>query len=631
MKIVWFDHGFSGPDAFGKSRSLDLARALADEGHDVSIVNTLQHVPDDRTVGTSGLFRREQKSGSVRLIEFDVLNSGIFPLQLISRLRFFVSLAEIAVFRRADLLVCTSDSRPGLSVTLLARLCRRRPFLIDVRSCQTRIGVKPGRHRFTFYQLGRWLKKWAYTTSSTIISASDDLTRALIKFGFSRHKVQTIANATDRAPFQFAAALPLTKWFKPAPAPGNLVAIYAGRIDVAHGLGGLLDVAELLAERDRTDISFVVVGDGSQRKAVGQAVHARGLETVFLADRIVEDSFPALLKSCDIGLVLGNQNPAVHANLEPANFTAYLAARLPVIANYPGAVAGHIVRNEIGAVLSPGDHVGFADTLERLADNRAELAKLSENASKSEVAGNDPEVQKLAINSVVETALSESQAKRGLLIKRYFDTIIAFALLIVLSPLLAVLALVLRLTRGVPVLGGETVPGLFGRPFRRLRFRTEQDGFLSTNAPTAGLKPGSAWEDVICSTWVTRSPSLWNVLRGDMSLVGPRVIALQDLPNMSGKAFKRLFMRPGLIGPASVGIGAEHDDLEADLWYVQNHSVLLDLEIIGRSLLRWSKSKPAEKRLPGASGNEPETQIDTEIRNEERDGIAYQPVNQTGR
>ena len=82
-------------------------------------------------------------------------------------------------------------------------------------------------------------------------------------------------------------------------------------------------------------------------------------------------------------------------------------------------------------------------------------------------------------------------------------------------------------------------------------------------------------------------------------------------------------MRPGLIDPASVGIGAEHDGLESDLWYVQNHSILLDLEIIGRSLLRWSKTKPSERRFSGATGNEPESQIDTEIRNEERDGVAY--------
>ncbi len=492
--------------------------------------------------------------------------------------------------------------------------------MVDVRSIQAVIDVKLGRRRFIIPRLKELAVKWANTASSTMISASEDLTRALIRLGFSRHKVKTIANATDRSPFQFAAALPLTNWMKPAPAPRNLVAIYAGRIDVAHGLGGLLDVAEFLAERDRNDISFVVVGDGPQRRAVGEAVRARGLENVFLADRIVEDSFPALLKSCDIGLVLGNQNQAVHANLEPANFTAYLAARLPVIANYPGAVAGHIVRNEIGAALRPGDLVAFAKTLERLADNRDEVKRLAGNAAKAEVSGYDPEAQKSAINSVVVTALSESQAKRGQIVKRYFDAIIAAFLLIVLSPLLAVIALIVRLLRGAPILAGETVPGLFGRPFRRLRFRTEQDGFLSGGAPISAFKPGAAVGGIINSTWVTRSPSLWNVFRGDLSLVGPQVITLQDLTSMSGKAFKRQFMRPGLISPASVGIGAEHAGLDADLWYVQNHSILLDLEIIGRSLFGWSKSKPAQKQFSGSSGIEPESQIDA---NEERDGVAY--------
>ncbi len=620
MKIIWFDYGFSGPEAFGKSRSLDLARALADAGHDVSIVNTLQHMPDDHIVGTTGLFRREQRSGSVRIIEFDLLHNGYVPAQMLSRLRFFGSLVKIAVLEDADLLVSTSDCRSGVCVTLSARLLRGRPFVIDVRSIRSMIDAKAGRRWSIMNRLTGFVKKWAYMASSTIISAGDDLTRTLVRLGFSRQKVQTIANATDRAPFQVAAALPLTNWFKPAPAPGNLVAIYAGRIDVARGLSGLLDVAELLAERGRTDISFVVVGDGPQRRAVGDAVQVRRLDNVFLAGRIDEASFPALLKSCDVGLVLANQNKAMHADFEPANFTAYVAARLPVVANFPGSVAGHVVREDLGVALRPGDPVAFADTLEQLSDNRDELVRMAVNAAKAGVAGNDPAAQKSALSSVAEKAYSESAAKRGLIFKRCLDTIVAIFALIVLLPLFAFAGLAVRLSLGTPVLTGDLTPGLFGRPFRLFRFRSDRDAFLPEGTPS------SLVARMIDSAPLVYLPRLINVLRGDLSLVGPPVVTMQDLTSLSGKSFRRHFMRPGLIGPARAGIGVAGDLPATDLWYVENHSTLLDLEIIGRVLLRWPRSKASKKRpdqnVTGylRSGRQDAGKKSTE---ENRDGVAY--------
>jgi sugar transferase EpsL len=167
--------------------------------------------------------------------------------------------------------------------------------------------------------------------------------------------------------------------------------------------------------------------------------------------------------------------------------------------------------------------------------------------------------------------------------KRVFDVAIASVLLLVLSPLLAVLALTVRLLLGAPILFRQTRPGLDGRPFTMYKFRTMTDACDPTGKllPDAQRLTRTGW--LLRSTSLDELPELINVLKGDMSLVGPRPLLMQYLARYTPEQARRHEVRPGITGWAQVnGRNALTwaRKFELDVWYVDHASFWLDLKII---------------------------------------------------
>ncbi len=167
--------------------------------------------------------------------------------------------------------------------------------------------------------------------------------------------------------------------------------------------------------------------------------------------------------------------------------------------------------------------------------------------------------------------------------KRLFDFSVSAALLVLLAPLLAGIAVLVRLRLGSPVLFKQIRPGLDGKPFEIIKFRTmtgarAADGTLLSDAER--LPPFGQW---LRSTSLDELPELINVLRGDMSLVGPRPLLMQYLPLYTVEQARRHDVRPGVTGWAQVnGRNAISWDekFALDTWYVDNHSLWLDLKIL---------------------------------------------------
>lgn len=172
--------------------------------------------------------------------------------------------------------------------------------------------------------------------------------------------------------------------------------------------------------------------------------------------------------------------------------------------------------------------------------------------------------------------------------KRAFDIVAAAALLLVLSPILLLAALAVKWRLGSPVLFRQVRPGLNGRPFEMIKFRTMTDA----RDPEGELLPDSVrltpLGRLLRSTSIDELPELWNVLKGDMSLVGPRPLLMEYLPLYSPRQMRRHDVRPGLTGWAQVsGRNALswEDKFAADVWYVDNRSFMLDLRILWRTVL----------------------------------------------
>lgn len=165
--------------------------------------------------------------------------------------------------------------------------------------------------------------------------------------------------------------------------------------------------------------------------------------------------------------------------------------------------------------------------------------------------------------------------------KRLLDLAIALPALLLLSPVILATALVVRLALGPGVFFRQTRPGLHGRPFEILKFRSMRAG------PGTDEERLTGFGRLLRSTSLDELPELWNILRGDMSLVGPRPLLLRYLPLYSAEQARRHEVLPGLTGWAQVhGRNAQtwEERLALDVWYVDNRSLGLDLLILWRTL-----------------------------------------------
>jgi len=194
--------------------------------------------------------------------------------------------------------------------------------------------------------------------------------------------------------------------------------------------------------------------------------------------------------------------------------------------------------------------------------------------------------------------------------KRLFDFSVAlFALLVLALPLL-VLAWLIRRKLGSPVLFKQLRPGLQGRPFTMVKFRTMTD----ERGPDGVLLPDSQrltpFGRFLRASSLDELPELWNVLKGDMSLVGPRPLLMEYLPLYTPEQARRHAVRPGITGWAQVnGRNAISwaDKFALDVWYVDHRSLWLDVQILWRTvrkvLVRDGISAAGEATMPKFTGS----------------------------
>ena len=193
--------------------------------------------------------------------------------------------------------------------------------------------------------------------------------------------------------------------------------------------------------------------------------------------------------------------------------------------------------------------------------------------------------------------------------KRALDVTVATVALVLGAPVLLAVAGAIRLTLGAPVLFSQERPGLHARPFRLRKFRTMTTATDASGRPLPDdrrLTPLGRW---LRATSLDELPELWNVLRGEMSLVGPRPLLVEYLPRYTPEQARRHDVRPGLTGWAQVhgrnAVGWE-ERLALDVWYVDHRSFGLDLRILARTvglvLRREGVHAPGAATMPAFTG-----------------------------
>jgi sugar transferase EpsL len=169
------------------------------------------------------------------------------------------------------------------------------------------------------------------------------------------------------------------------------------------------------------------------------------------------------------------------------------------------------------------------------------------------------------------------------LTKRLIDICVSLVLLLILSPLLLLVAVRIVIMQGRPVLFQQQRSGLGGKPFNILKFRSMTDARDESGALLPDAERLSGFGKRLRTISMDELPELWNVLRGDMSLVGPRPLLMKYLPLYSSEQARRHQVRPGITGWAQVnGRNSVEwaDKLSMDVWYVENRSFRLDCQIL---------------------------------------------------
>jgi sugar transferase EpsL len=195
--------------------------------------------------------------------------------------------------------------------------------------------------------------------------------------------------------------------------------------------------------------------------------------------------------------------------------------------------------------------------------------------------------------------------------KRAFDLLIACGLLVLLSPVLAVVALLIRWFLGSPVLFRQTRPGLHGKPFDMVKFRSMLNAVDPEGKPLPDELRLTRFGKTLRALSLDELPELVNVIKGEMSIVGPRPLLPSYLPRYSPEQARRHEVPPGITGWAQInGRNAISwpDKFKLDVWYVDHWSLWLDLKILVLTVVKVFKregvSAPGELTAPEFMGNE---------------------------
>jgi hypothetical protein len=194
-------------------------------------------------------------------------------------------------------------------------------------------------------------------------------------------------------------------------------------------------------------------------------------------------------------------------------------------------------------------------------------------------------------------------------VKRCFDFIVALCGLVLLSLPLLLLVILVRRKLGSPVFFCQTRPGRDGRPFRMLKFRTMTDARCTDGQLLPDAERLTSFGRFLRASSLDELPELWNVLKGDMSLVGPRPLLMEYLPLYTPEQARRHEVRPGITGWAQVN-GRNALSWEAkfqlDVWYVDHRTLWLDIRIlwltVKKVLVREGISATGEATMPRYTG-----------------------------
>ena len=585
MKILVVHQYYLQAGKSGGSRFNELARLWTGAGHEVTVLaGTADYASGEVPEKYARRLLTHEMDGKVKVIRcFTPAFPGSSPVRRMITFSGFTLAASIAALleRKADAVIATSPPLLNPLPGFIAARLRWKPaaLVFEIRDLWPESAVTTGvlceRSLLTkaLYRFERWACRAADCINVLTPAFRDDLLRRELA---PASKIVFVPNGADEAfapSNETAATRARFGW------GDRKVFLYAGAHGRANALGQLVEAAKLL--RHRPDILIACAGDGPEREQLMQA--SEGLTNIVFHGPQAKDSMPAIVAAADAGLAVLQDNPTFRT-VYPNKVFDYMACAKPTVLAIDGAARRLVVDEaRAGIFAAPGKPAELAAAILELANDPAlrrtlgdaGLAWVRQNASRTALAAKYIDVlQKLQLPPHVQRGLPG-------LIKSVADRGAAGAALVALSPVLGATAGLIALMDGGPVLFRQQRPGQLGKLFQAVKFRTMRDG------PEPDAQRLTRLGAFLRKTSLDELPQLWNVLRGDLSLVGPRPLLPRYLPRYTQSQARRHMVKPGLTGWAQVN-GRNALDwparLALDTWYVDNWSLALDARILWRTL-----------------------------------------------
>lgn len=382
MKICYLHQHFTTPKGSGGTRSYEMARRLVDEGHDVTMICGAY---GGGHTGLSGPFKGNERCGIVEgisVIEFDLRysNADGFLKRVQTFLRYAFGATRYGMKLEYDLIFATTTPLTVGIPGIVCRWLRRKPFVFEVRDLWPELPRAMGVITNPIVLGSMAVLEWmSYKSAHRCIALSPGIRDGIAKKGVPLDRIKLVPNGCDISLFDEGKN---RSWRPEGVAEVDLMAIFTGTHGAANGLDNVLNAAQVLKVRGRTDIKIVLVGQGKMKAALQERANRESLDNVIFHAPVSKERLTGLMASADLGIQSLANIPAFYYGTSPNKFFDYIASSLPVLNNYPGWVAELISENDCGFAVPPDDAEAFANALEDAANRRSELQQLGENAQK---------------------------------------------------------------------------------------------------------------------------------------------------------------------------------------------------------------------------------------------------------
>lgn len=568
-------------------KGLPLAKALCDLGHEVEVITGFPNYPGGQLYPgfRIKLFQVDVLEG-VRVVRVPLYPShdGSAGKRILNYVTFMLSSLLIGgvLTRRPDVIYAYHPPlTTGISAVCLG-FFKGAPVVYDIQDLwPDTLGATGMLSQPRLLKVIDRLCNWVYANAKHLLVLSHGFKARLEERGVPASKISVVHNWSDEGQIQLEHDPALAAELG---AGSRFNIVFAGTMGKAQALDAVLEAAAVL-QVTQPKVQFVFVGGGVEVENLQAIVAAKQLQNVRFLPRRPMSEIGRVLECADALLVHLKDDPLFEITI-PSKTQAYLAVGKPVLMAVRGDAASLVEQSQGGVCCQPENPTDLVNVVEQLlALTPTELQEMGQR-------GKAFYDQHLSIRQGVrrmEAIFEQSRGSRVALdfYKRLFDLVVATAALILLSPILLLVALLVRSKLGSPVLFAQERPGLNGVPFKMFKFRSMTDARDSQGNLLPDRERLTPFGRFLRSSSLDELPGLWNVVRGEMSLVGPRPLLMKYLERYTPEQARRHEARPGITGWAQVNgrnaISWEQK-FELDVWYLENHSFWLDLKILWLTL-----------------------------------------------